>query len=51
MLSATNMTHPQLVQKHDHPVFVVFDERVYTLHVGFLFMGRDNCQISTRAFL
>lgn len=39
------MTHPQLIQKHDHPMFVVFDERVHTLHVGFLLMRRDNCQI------
>lgn len=29
-------THSQLIQKHDHPMFVVFDERVHTLHIGLL---------------
>lgn len=28
--------HPQLIQKHDHPLFVVFDEGVHALHVGLL---------------
>lgn len=33
-------THPQFIKKHDHPVFVVFDEGVHTLHIGLLFEER-----------
>lgn len=28
--------YPQLIQKHDHPLFVVLDERIHPLHVGLL---------------
>lgn len=36
-LKQRSATDPQLIQKHDHPVFVVFDEGVHALHVGLLF--------------
>ncbi len=28
--------YPQLIQKHDHPLFVVLDERIHSLHVWLL---------------
>lgn len=36
-MKGLSVTHSQLIQKHDHPVFVVFDEGVHALHVGLLF--------------
>lgn len=35
-MNRRSAAHPQLIQKHDHPLFVVFDEGVHALHVGLL---------------
>lgn len=36
LMKRPSAAHPQLIQKHDHPLFVVFDEGVDALHVGLL---------------
>lgn len=37
-----NSTHPQLIQKHDHALFVILDEWIHSIHIGLLVHKKEN---------